>query len=69
MFAGIAMPAVKIWIAGYDHPRLNAVLVILIRLNDLSRKLMARNSRVIKIREGSAVRAQITSADSAVKDL
>ena len=69
VLAGIAVSAVEVRVAGYDHSRLDAIRVVLICLDNLSGELVARDSRVIKICECSTVGTKIASADSTVKDL
>ena len=66
-FAGIAVAAVKIRIAGDDHARFQP-FIIFVNFNDLCRKFMTGNAGIIKIGKGSPVRTQIASADAAVQN-
>ena len=69
MLAGIAVAAVEVRVAGHDHSLPDPIGIVLVGLDDLCGKLMARDPGIIEVCEGPAVGAQITSADPAVKKL
>ena len=65
---GIALGAVKVRIAGYNHAFLKTVLAgITVELFNSGREFMTRNSWVGCVSEGSSVGSKITSADTAAQ--
>lgn len=63
---GITMSAVKIRVAGDDHARLEAEVVV-VDLNDFGGKLMAGNTGIGDIGVAAAVGAKVAAADASVK--